>query len=197
VELLVVISILAVLAALLFPVATQMREKSDEIGCINNLKQIGTALNLYLGDNNQIFPGPLHASQPPGYTEQSSTRLAHHLSTYLGLPEPSEEWQYAKVFVSPGHLRKVPITEQPRSYRVRADHSSGYLFGYPGSGNQQPKSLLFALEKNDLRTWIMQDTDQTSGGSTATPPRPLHRSGRSTLFLNGSVEIVPFEDAAN
>ncbi|MEZ8220630.1 prepilin-type N-terminal cleavage/methylation domain-containing protein [Candidatus Fervidibacteria bacterium JGI MDM2 JNZ-1-D12] len=49
-ELLVVISILATLAALLFPVYLNARAKIDVISCANQLRQIGLAMHMYAND---------------------------------------------------------------------------------------------------------------------------------------------------
>src|ERR1700693_4560480 len=56
IELLVVIAIIAILAAILFPVFARAREKARETSCLNNMKQIGTALSAYLQDWDQTFP---------------------------------------------------------------------------------------------------------------------------------------------
>jgi prepilin-type N-terminal cleavage/methylation domain-containing protein/prepilin-type processing-associated H-X9-DG protein len=50
IELLVVIAIIAILAAILFPVFAKAREKARQSSCLNNLKQVGTAANLYFDD---------------------------------------------------------------------------------------------------------------------------------------------------
>src|SRR5437762_11676423 len=55
IELLVVIAIIAILAAILFPVFAQAREKARGIACMNNMKQIGTAISLYVGDNDDTL----------------------------------------------------------------------------------------------------------------------------------------------
>jgi prepilin-type N-terminal cleavage/methylation domain-containing protein/prepilin-type processing-associated H-X9-DG protein len=56
IELLVVIAIIAILAAILFPVFAQAREKARAAGCTSNLKQIGTALMMYIQDYDETFP---------------------------------------------------------------------------------------------------------------------------------------------
>jgi prepilin-type N-terminal cleavage/methylation domain-containing protein/prepilin-type processing-associated H-X9-DG protein len=56
IELLVVIAIIAILAAILFPVFAQAREKARQTGCLNNMKQIGTAAMMYAQDYDEGMP---------------------------------------------------------------------------------------------------------------------------------------------
>ncbi|MDH7601337.1 MAG: type II secretion system protein [Armatimonadota bacterium] len=57
VELLVVIAVIAILAAVLFPVLVSARARGHEARCLSNLRQINTAINLYLDDNCDRYPG--------------------------------------------------------------------------------------------------------------------------------------------
>ena len=56
IELLDVISIIAIMAAILFPVFAQAREKARQASCLSNCKQIGTALQLYVDDWDETIP---------------------------------------------------------------------------------------------------------------------------------------------
>jgi prepilin-type N-terminal cleavage/methylation domain-containing protein/prepilin-type processing-associated H-X9-DG protein len=53
IELLVVISIIAILAAILFPVVATAREKARQSSCLSNMRQLGTALSMYIQDYDE------------------------------------------------------------------------------------------------------------------------------------------------
>lgn len=55
-ELLIVIAIIAVLAALGTMGAIRMRGRAEDTKCVNNLRQIGTALGIYVTENNGNYP---------------------------------------------------------------------------------------------------------------------------------------------
>lgn len=56
IELLVVIAIVAILAAVLFPVFARAKEAAKKATCTSNLRQLGTAWELYLADNDDRMP---------------------------------------------------------------------------------------------------------------------------------------------
>lgn len=55
VELLVVVSIIAILAGLLLPALNSAREKARTISCVNGMKQLSLAVTGYLNRNNDII----------------------------------------------------------------------------------------------------------------------------------------------
>ncbi|RYG49390.1 prepilin-type N-terminal cleavage/methylation domain-containing protein [bacterium] len=71
IELLVVIAIIAILAAILFPVFAQAKAAAKKTASLSNVKQIGTSMYLYVGDNDDVTPSmwggtPGQTCQPTG-----------------------------------------------------------------------------------------------------------------------------------
>lgn len=60
IEVLVVVAIIALLISILLPSLKQAREVTRMTVCQSNLKQIGTAMAMYLVDSKDHLPGPLH-----------------------------------------------------------------------------------------------------------------------------------------
>lgn len=66
IELLVVIAIIMILAALLMPVASQVRVRAKGTSCMNQLRQFGMATQTYRDDNDKRMP-PWLSSLSPDY----------------------------------------------------------------------------------------------------------------------------------
>ena len=74
IELLVVVAIIAILAAILFPVFAQAKLAAKKTVCLSNQKTICTALQLYTGDYDGFFPRTQETlgTDEPGYISYQS-----------------------------------------------------------------------------------------------------------------------------
>jgi prepilin-type N-terminal cleavage/methylation domain-containing protein/prepilin-type processing-associated H-X9-DG protein len=100
IELLVVIAIIAILAAMLLPTLSTARERGRTMSCASNLKQLGTAINLYAGDNGDTTPprdGPTGGTYFRHTLANNSTGWDWFLMPYLS----PTRWGQSKVLLCP------------------------------------------------------------------------------------------------
>jgi prepilin-type N-terminal cleavage/methylation domain-containing protein/prepilin-type processing-associated H-X9-DG protein len=116
IELLVVIAIIAILAAILFPVFAQAREKARQISCSSNLRQIGTAFQMYTQDYDDALPDrrDLKVSLPGGYMPWS------------GWPPSDPRGAWATVVLQP-YTRNNAIWSCPSLVRTTVGESPQVL----------------------------------------------------------------------
>ena len=106
IEMLVVIAIIAILAALLLPAVQQSREAARRAQCMNNLMQIGVALNNYMMAHEVLPPGTQNRSGPI----QSKEGGGYHMSwisqilPYLEKPYVYEHIDFTKSVYDPINL---------------------------------------------------------------------------------------------
>jgi prepilin-type N-terminal cleavage/methylation domain-containing protein len=90
VEVLVVIAIIAILAALLFPVLSAAESHARRTTCLNNLKQINLATRMYAEDNHDAIVLPSgFVSAKTDY--QLYKEYVKSYASYTGQPSPSEK----------------------------------------------------------------------------------------------------------
>ena len=58
IQLLIVIAIISILAAMLLPALNHARAKAKSISCVNNLKQCGIYFDMYANDSGDYYPAP-------------------------------------------------------------------------------------------------------------------------------------------
>ena len=86
VELLLVIGIIAILAALLFPNLITARRKAQRTACLNNLRQINLGVRMYSDDSQGVSPG--HGPAAAANTTNVSSLYAGYkelMKSYVGV----------------------------------------------------------------------------------------------------------------
>ena len=94
IELLVVIAIIAILASMLLPALQNAKATAQRVVCLNNLKQIGLAVQFYADDNADFMPsGKIENAAEQHYAWQPSYAI------YLGGDENDTNWIVERNFV--------------------------------------------------------------------------------------------------
>ena len=97
VELLVVMAIIAVLAALLLPVVSTAKSKARLTTCLDNLRQINLGVRMYADDSHDASPSPGMAAAADLLTLYSGYKEL--MKNYVGVNSPSSPQD--KVFACP------------------------------------------------------------------------------------------------
>jgi prepilin-type N-terminal cleavage/methylation domain-containing protein len=87
VELLVVISIIALLLAILMPALQKARSQAMDVVCLSNLRQIGNAWGTYNTENNGKLMLSYWSDDSPSYVWATDSYWPARLNKYLGIPE--------------------------------------------------------------------------------------------------------------
>lgn len=202
-EMLVVICIIAVLAALLIPGISGMITKANTIQCASNLHQVGVAIQMYTGENDGYLPGPLVGAQPPCYRPYpSDCTLLTYIAPYLNLPQGDGITPVrAAVFVCPGWVKAIPPgADQPSSEHLavgRLDYLMQYLangtdnlppFGAPYGGEKTIQPTKLMQIRNPTTTYAICDFDRGSSPYGILPPVHGKKLFRNYLYFDWHVE---------
>jgi prepilin-type processing-associated H-X9-DG protein len=145
--LLVVISILALLTALLLPGLGRAKESGRATACLSNLHQAGLALQMYVQDNNNrlpfmsdIYPGTTNAFPGPDVV----------LSNYLGnlnvLRCPSDKWPSDKALAYP-----------PQGATYFGQTGSSYSWNHLLNGKDADQLMVFGMHFKRHQVPLMFD----------------------------------------
>lgn len=186
IELLVVIAIIALLAAILFPVFAQAKVAAKKTSSLSNLKQIGTALALYVTDNE----GYPQSSSPSSWNPR--VRWADRLYPYI---------RAEQIFIAPN--ASMDIFGKAWAHDPNKRYG-GYGYNYQYLGNSRSSAsggLPFcAFESAIERTaetiavadtnGVRRDNGTVGGGEyTIDPPlTSLRGSGNSSGYYGSGTE---------
>lgn len=122
IELLVVIAIIAVLAAILFPVFAQAKMAAKKTADLAQIKQVGTGVHLYLGDNDDTYPMSTIGDLGPGASGHVRWSSRFVVQPYI---------KSGAIFLSPGDPSTLAgITPAMKSSPQFVDFSKVYVNSY-------------------------------------------------------------------
>jgi prepilin-type N-terminal cleavage/methylation domain-containing protein len=208
IELLVVIAIIGILAGLLLPALSVAKEKARQASCLNNIRQLGIALNLYAQDVHDTYPLRSNSNRWP------AVLLNDYLNTNLLLC-PSDGLNTPPVSLGGD---AYPADSAPRSYFINgwgdyfleslspSDFTS-YMNGtYTASSMREPyilhptDTILFGEKVTSEGDFYMDffegagnDLDRLEQGrhSNTRPPTP-GRGGSNYAMGDGSARFIKY-----
>jgi prepilin-type N-terminal cleavage/methylation domain-containing protein/prepilin-type processing-associated H-X9-DG protein len=155
VELLVVIAVIAILAAILLPVLDKAKQRSQTADCVNNMKQLQLSYRMYVDDNNDYLPPnevlpdtdvswALGDAQTDVTTSNIQNGLIFHYS------------QQVKIYVCPANTLKIPDGNGGYAPQVRTCSVDwalgGYTLGNPAQGGGTIFGVTSLAKFNQIQT---------------------------------------------
>ncbi len=179
VELLVVLSVLAILASLLLPALRKARTQVQGTVCLNNLKQWGVATLLYAADNDDYLP-----------PEGSPNGLSLTGAWYIDLPRTLGIKPYSEL-----NWRTNSAARLERSIWIcpaNTNRSNGHnLFHYclnehvDGTGDEDRCVRLATVRRPTQVVWLFDNGKRAAVAQQNNVHTNIHSSGAQILFLDG------------
>lgn len=205
-ELLIVIVIIAVLAAITFPLYKGMRERAQSATCAQNLRQIGVGLHSYISENNGRFPnGRAHVSW---LRDNNNNSLG--LSWYDAAAQHMGRDKFSNKFAD---SNADPL---PGAFACPSGHGKAYHPEWPytgdyagnlllGNNNNAANPLTLATVKHPSSTPYIQDTVRQnnfgpniySSGFSRTSDFAFaarHNGRGNVLWVDGHVSSLTYEE---
>ncbi|OQA82315.1 MAG: putative major pilin subunit [Lentisphaerae bacterium ADurb.Bin242] len=198
IELLIVISIIAILAAMLLPALDKVRSKARTIVCMNNLKQHGLLIHMYSDAGNGWLPlayyGPANGSEN-WITSLLRTLTSKSDSGMIFVPwVATDNTGFTSSSIKNKHLFRCDASNPDPtdlSYRLGVSYAYNIRIGYIPNGSGYEARKLARQAGNlvlitDFRGTSTPKTFSDTGGMD-----PRHNFFANQLQLDGHVEKAP------
>jgi prepilin-type N-terminal cleavage/methylation domain-containing protein/prepilin-type processing-associated H-X9-DG protein len=198
IEILVVIGIIALLAAILFPVFGRVRENGRRASCSNNMRQLGLAFTQYMTDNGGRFPyaAPYQSWARPdswvtGGTAGNPTNDKMLVDSAFKLVSGNEAYPEKGAIYS--YVRETSTYICPSDAdgaTKRLSYSMNCALSFMGNVKvRQPSQIVMLIDEgktlNDGYFWAKNDTGSTDALTLQ------HLDGGNLLFVDGHVKFFP------
>lgn len=188
VEVLVVITVLAVIVAILLPALAASKRKNSRLNCISNLKQIGLAYRLWEGDNGDKYPMQISV------TNGGAMELIAAGNVAACFQAMSNELSTPKILVCPEDKNKIAATN------FATDFSAKNISYFVGSDavDTQPQTFLsgddnFEISGVPVKSGLLELLTNTPISWTAA----RHKFAGNIGFGDGSVQQVTTKGLQN
>lgn len=165
VELLVVLAIIGVIAAMLLPTLGRAKRSAQSVACVSNLRQLGIALVLYVQDNNDRLPSC--ALLPSVNTNLPAITVP--LLPYLKNPE---------IFRCPADKVMFPVEQTSYEWNMYLNGSS---YDHPEDWSPATRVIVETIFGGRLNTPLLGDAE-------ANHPKSANSNGKNSLYFEGRVE---------
>lgn len=185
IEVLVVIFVIALLAAIFLPDPHPARRKTSRINCVNNLKEIGLAFRVWEGDNSDKYPMQFAA------TNSDTIKLISSGSSYVLWQMMSNEFATPRILHCPADTEH---TEATNSFSTGfSDANISYFFNLDGD-EAYPQMILTGddnLAVNGVR--VPPGILNLSTNSSVTWTKERHNGAGNIGIADGSVQQATSE----
>ena len=196
IDLLVVIAIIAILAAMLLPALSKAKDKAKGISCVNNNKQIGLGLIMYASDNGESLP-PLNTGTWPGVTTNWWFKVLDNGRFITSSSQSNNVWRCPSVQDTDINPGVVSYYKSPcEGYGpLEGNTITEGIFRYAFNGAAALGSLKLSRINRSSQIWMIGDvgTPKNGGGfdkmpiayyTEVTTKQPLASSGWTTAPSN-------------